>query len=405
MSEMGEEIEYRPIPVKELLKEMKDLSELMIDLAYYSVLYGDVQLANEVFELERRVDTLQALLTMQAALATRSASDAEKMVTIYAIASAANKISDAAADIARMAMKRIRVPRDFALLMCSEEDFISAVRVPVSDMSLASLFKEAATVVETLVVRRGKRIYVRPDLDFKLMRDDILVVKGSFEGVQTLLNYMSSSSERWEDHDCIDTRYASVVNMLVSFRRTSKVCVDLAYVAVLTRSYDVAYKVKELEAYTDDLLNKVSESIFQEPALSSEEKLGGLWIAIASENIADAAVDMVEPLLKGLEPHPILTKVFEEAEERISVIEMDKEDEGKTLAELGYSKKGISILAVRREDDWYVLPSKTDFVVKSGDILIVKYFSELEPLIEQLERKEDRAEIIEEIQEEEWEEE
>jgi len=404
MSEMEEEIEYKPISVKELLKEMKDLSELMIDLAYYSVLYGDVQLANEVFELERRVDTLQALLTMQAALATRSASDAEKMVTIYAIASAANKISDAAADIARMAIRRIRVPRDFALLMCSEEDFLSAVKVPIADVSLNSLYERAATVVETLVVRRGRKIYVRPDLDFKLAKGDILVVKGSFDGVQALLSYIGSVYGS-EEHDCIDTRYASIVNMLVSFRRTSKVCVDLAYVAVLTRSYDVAYKVKELEEYTDELLNKVSESIFQEPALSSEEKLGGLWIAIASENIADAAVDMVEPLLKGLEPHPILTKVFEEAEERISVIEMDEEDEGKTLAELGYSKRGISILAVRREDEWYVLPSKTDFVVKSGDILIVKYFSELEPVIEQLERKEDRAEIIEEIQEEEWEEE
>lgn len=404
MSEM-EEIEYQPIPVKDLLKEMKDLSELMIDLAYYSVLYGDIQLANEVFELEKRVDTLQVLLTMQAALATRSASDAEKMVTIYAIASATNKISDAAADIARMAIKRIRVPRDFALLMCSEEDFLSAVKVSVTGLSIASLFKEASTVVDTLVVRRGKKIYIMPDLNFKLMNGDILIVKGSFESVKALLNYMSSINEMKEESDCIDTRYASVVNMLVSFRRTSKVCVDLAYVAVLTRSHDVAYKVKELEAYTDDLLNKVSESIFQEPALKSEEKLGSLWIAIASENIADAAVNMVEPLLKGLEPHPILTKVFEEAEERISVIEMDEEDEGKTLAELGYGRKGISILAVRREEEWYVLPSKTDFIVKSGDILMVKYFSELEPLIEQLERKEDRAEIIEEIQEEEWEEE
>ena len=50
------------------------------------------------------------------------------------------------------------------------------------------------------------------------------------------------------------------------------------------------------------------------------------------------------------------------------------------------------------------MPPKSDFVVRSGDVLIVKYYSELEPIVEQLERREDRAEIIEEIQEEEWEE-
>ena len=31
-----EKIEYKPIPVRELLLEMKNLSELMIDLAYSS---------------------------------------------------------------------------------------------------------------------------------------------------------------------------------------------------------------------------------------------------------------------------------------------------------------------------------------------------------------------------------
>jgi len=401
---MAEEIEYKPVPVRDLLREMKNLSDLMIDLAYYSVLYGDAQLAREVFELESRVDHLQTLLTMQAALATRSPSDAEKMVSVYAIASAANKISDAAADIARVAIRRMSVPRDFALLMCGEEDFMAAVRVPseLSGLSLEELYGRAGMPLEALVVRRGRGIHVRPSSSFKLERGDVLVVKGPFEGVRALCELAGSALVGEED--CIDTKYASIVSMLVSFRRASKVCVDLAYVAVLTRSYDVARKVKELEEYTDELLSRVAEKILQEEALSSEERLGGLWVAIASENIADAAVDMVEPLLKGLEPHPILTKVFEEAEERISVIEMDEEDEGKTLAELGYSRRGISILAVRRGEEWHILPPKSDFVVRSGDVLIVKYYSELEPIVEQLERREDRAEIIEEIQEEEWEE-
>ena len=44
-------IEYKPIPVRELLLEMKNLSELMIDLAYSAALFNDKPLAEDVMEL------------------------------------------------------------------------------------------------------------------------------------------------------------------------------------------------------------------------------------------------------------------------------------------------------------------------------------------------------------------
>jgi len=40
---------------------MKNLSELMIDLAYSAALYNDKDLAEDVLALERRVDTLAYL--------------------------------------------------------------------------------------------------------------------------------------------------------------------------------------------------------------------------------------------------------------------------------------------------------------------------------------------------------
>ena len=45
-------IEYRPASVRELLTEMKDLSEIMIDLAYSAALFNSPELAQEVLERE-----------------------------------------------------------------------------------------------------------------------------------------------------------------------------------------------------------------------------------------------------------------------------------------------------------------------------------------------------------------
>ena len=102
-----EKIEYKPIPVRELLLEMKNLSELMIDLAYSAALYNDKDLAEDVLALESRVDTLAYLLDMEIMVASRDPKDAEAMVGISIVAAATDKISDAAADIAAIVTPQI----------------------------------------------------------------------------------------------------------------------------------------------------------------------------------------------------------------------------------------------------------------------------------------------------------
>src|SRR3972149_911192 len=95
-----ERIEYKPIPVRQLLLEMKNLSELMIDLAYSAALFNDKELAEVVLDLEGRVDTLAYLLDMEIMVAARDPKDAEALIGVSTVAAATDKISDAAADIA-----------------------------------------------------------------------------------------------------------------------------------------------------------------------------------------------------------------------------------------------------------------------------------------------------------------
>ena len=104
-----EKIEYKPIPVSDLLVEMKNLSELMIDLAYSAALFNDKELAEDVIELESRIDTLAYLLDMEIMVAARDAEDAETLIGVSTVAAAADKISDAAADIAAIVTRNIGI--------------------------------------------------------------------------------------------------------------------------------------------------------------------------------------------------------------------------------------------------------------------------------------------------------
>ena len=104
-----EKIEYKPVSVRELLTEMKDTSELMIDLAYSAALFHSKELAEEVLELESYIDTLVYLLNMNAMLAARDAEDAEALVSVTVVANATDKISDAAADMATIVLRNIGI--------------------------------------------------------------------------------------------------------------------------------------------------------------------------------------------------------------------------------------------------------------------------------------------------------
>lgn len=405
LSDSFAEIEYRPIPVKDILREMKDLSALMLDLAYYSIIYNNRDLAKEVFNLERRVDYLELLLILQSSLAVRGVSGAERMISIYRLASSSNKISDAAADIARVVFSGTRlVPPSVNIY--DKDEVVTHIVLPdkheFCGKTLEYIFDKLGVVFEVLAVRRSGKWLFNPQEDFKLSCGDVLIVRGLIENVKVFMESLGKRLPKISNSEVEESKI-NLCEELLQFRNITQFMVDLAYTALITRSEDIAEKTLELEDYVDRMLEKFEYDVISNPDLSVNEKICAIHIAVASEQIADAAAELAELIVRGVEPHPLITDIFWETDERISVIEMDESDEGKTIDELGYEKKGIKVLAVRRNDEWHIMPPYSAFKVKKGDVLIVKYPAESEEYVESLESEEDREEIVEEIQEEEWE--
>src|SRR4030066_800195 len=155
-----EKIEYKPSPVRELLLEMKNLSELMIDLAYSAALFNDKELAEDILELEARVDTLAYLLDMEIMVAARDAKDAEALIGVSIVAAATDKISDAAADIAAIVTQNIGVhPIVGAIFEKVEERLMKATvkeDSPLSGKRVGKLDLAARMGVDIIAIRRNK---------------------------------------------------------------------------------------------------------------------------------------------------------------------------------------------------------------------------------------------------------
>jgi len=194
------EIEYEPTSVKELLTEMKDISELIIDLAYSALLFNSTEMAEEVKFLEVRMDKLNYDIRIMAMMAARTKEDAEQLAGILQIAQAAEKISNTAGDIIVLMKLKPKgvLPR---ILKNADEQLF---RIQVSDQSRAcsqeigSLKIESETGMRIIAIRRKNCWIYSPQSHNTIQANDILIARGNDEEFITLRDFLLGKQEELE---------------------------------------------------------------------------------------------------------------------------------------------------------------------------------------------------------------
>ena len=88
-------------------------------------------------------------------------------------------------------------------------------------------------------------------------------------------------------------------------------------------------------------------------------------------------MEIADVVLRGLEPHPILKLVIEEAEETVTKVTVTENSSlvGKTIREAQIQDEtGMWILVIRR-GNWWLRP-RPNTVIYSGDVLIAAGYAE-----------------------------
>jgi uncharacterized protein with PhoU and TrkA domain len=198
-----EKIKYKPIPVSDLLVEMKNLSELMIDLAYSAALFNDKELAEDVIELESRIDTLAYLLDMEIMIAARDAEDAETLIGVSTVASAADKISDAAADIAAIVTRNIGIHPIIGEIFEKVEERLMKATVKegsvIAGKRIGDLDLAARMGVDIIAIRRNKDWILDPEDTEHIFLGDILITRGAPVGIKEFKDLAEGRLTKLED--------------------------------------------------------------------------------------------------------------------------------------------------------------------------------------------------------------
>lgn len=182
-----EGVEYEPRSVRELLTEMKDVSELIVDLAYSALVFDSKEMADEVRQLEMRMDKLNYQIRLTAMMASRSLQDAESLTGILQVAEAAQNISDAAGDIVDLIAEEIDTRPFLPFVLRDADEKFNAVRIASDSQLVGRTVQEASTKTSASVniiaiKRRGGGWIFDPEPSVKLRGNDIAVLRGTEDG-------------------------------------------------------------------------------------------------------------------------------------------------------------------------------------------------------------------------------
>ncbi|MFC5135192.1 MULTISPECIES: potassium channel family protein [Haloferacaceae] len=377
-----ETVSYEPASVKDLLVEMKDTAELLIDLSYSAVLHGSPSVAREVVELEHRMDVLQMRARMSLMLAARNPKEAETLAPVLGVVGAADKVSDAAGDIAKIVLEEIGLPD--AMRGALTEGVETLVRGTVADDSayhgrtLKDIDLESVTGVRVIAIRRDDDWILNPGPKTRLKRGDVTLLRGPETGVAEA--YPTLAGEPFEADDPVEPAIDDLeraVDSIVLMKNLSELAVDLAYGSVLFDNEELAEEVSNLEIEVDALQSRF-EAWTLRAAKEADDPValrGLIHLGVATEEISDAALEITEGVLRDIGVHPVVEMAVRESDEIIARTRVAPgSDLVGTPIEAGVPATEIatSVLAIRRPDEGWLVGPDLDTTIRAGDVIIAK---------------------------------
>src|SRR4051812_32015135 len=189
----------KPRNLRTMLSEAKDTSELMVDLSYAAVYFGDPQMAEEVEELEDNLNDLVHDMRAVCVLAARSPKEADAMASVLQVVSSIERIGNAAVDIARIVSRRLGIPRELVADLSEAEEVAHRVLLregshfahrPLADFELP-----VAVGMRVVAIHRGREWITDVGGDEILRPGDVLFLHGSPAGIPRLRQL--AGAEEW----------------------------------------------------------------------------------------------------------------------------------------------------------------------------------------------------------------
>jgi len=176
-----------------MLLELKEKSELMVDLAYSSIIYDNREIAEEVYELEDYIDNLHYELQKLAIEDSKKGElEVDEALAIIRLGSCSEMIADAAREIADVELRDVELHPVVRDTLLETDEIILKVDVKKNSVLAGKKLGEMKLATKTgmwvVAIKREKKWIYGADKNTLIKEGDILFVKGPREGMEHFIS-------------------------------------------------------------------------------------------------------------------------------------------------------------------------------------------------------------------------
>jgi uncharacterized protein with PhoU and TrkA domain len=176
------------------LVTLKNTSEMMIDLAYSALLLNSSYLAQEVMNLEEKMDELHIDFQSDVLRRTDEETDPKQLLGIIRMGNVTERIADAANEIAEVVLRGGEPHPILGMVIQDAEETVEHVIVSEDSSVAGEMLRDAQIADETgmwvLYIRRNNR-WMRPRPSTRLEPGDLVVASGYSEGEEDFKQLLS----------------------------------------------------------------------------------------------------------------------------------------------------------------------------------------------------------------------
>jgi uncharacterized protein with PhoU and TrkA domain len=311
--------------------------------------------------------------------------EAHQLSGVLKASSAAENISNAAGDIANIAILKMGIPPELKADIREAEETVTKIIIdsqsPIIGKTLGELKLETETGMRVIAIRHGSAWIYDPKEDTSILNDDILFARGHDNGLSLFTEYVTGKPFETREYTPTSTfdemnSLDKAVDIIVEMKNKAELSVGLAYSAVLFYNKEIADEVRILEEEMDQMKYELQHWVLESArhVKDVDDLRGLLHLANASESISDAAYEIADIVLRDIELHPIFMMAVRESDEVITkvIVTEGSSVAGKTLGELRLeTETGMFVMAVRRGSRWVYRPGAKSRIA-IGDVMIVR---------------------------------
>jgi len=180
--------------------EIKDKSELMIDLSYSSLIYDNTIIAKEVYDLEDLVDNIYESITYDLFNEVKNGNiSVEYAQALLKLAKVGEEIADAAREIADVQLRDVELHPIVKMSFRESDEVITKVKVSNESIlcgkTLGQLKLGSETGMTIIAMRQQNKWLYGPNKRTRIDSEDILFAKGPEDGESHLIELAEGKTQ------------------------------------------------------------------------------------------------------------------------------------------------------------------------------------------------------------------